>query len=1097
MFINIRSIFFCIVLIILSLSKSHSQNFSPQNAPVVPPSPEASSMGKFCELPVNSYNGTADVKIPIYKIKEGLIDLEINLKYNTSGIKVEEDASWVGLGWSLAASGVITRSIRGLDDFSTYGFYKIPSSQYGCGEGKDTEPDIFDYNFGKYSGKFIIDKPIGQSTGYTIRCASQNNLLIKMINTGGWTVTDADGIVYLFDQTESQEVVYNNYPSGITNTTNQISSWYLSKITGPNGEEIRFEYDTVKPKTEKGYVTYNKYRTLQKTLNNSGGAPISCTQNPPLSTTYSTSTSTVKYENLYLKRIYFTLGAIEFVKDSRSDLKNIETNLPQKLVQIIVSNNNNSIVRKWTFNYTYFSSGSSNPDYLSKRLKLNSVFFQNANSQTIESYSLFYSSLNLPDKNSKDIDYWGYYNGPNNNNSLFFDEANRNPNGEFVKAGILEKIIYPTGGYSKFEFSSNDYSNLDANGDTKIGGGIRIKKISKYDKNDQQSLVEEFEYTKTISGKVVSSGKRMSPERNFFNVKRLEDEWITCAGKSYRVFWDVTYIVKSTGNTLPLGEGGQGNPIGYDLITIHNVDFANNTKHKAILSFNNDEETYTQNYFFPGLPNNIPPLNGYLAKEEVFAIKNNAYSPVKTTIYNYSSINLAQTVAVKFYECFPYTAPTYTFNSSYVTLDSTTENRYDDIDINNAIKKRIEYTYNSQYTSLQSSKLLENNNQWTTIYSYPFDMIASEDPDGVYQNMLSKNQISSIIKTTESKNGTQLKLIKTNYQLDPAGFAKPTSVEVKKSTNVSEIVTRFRQYDDKGNILSISKEDGSKTSYIWGYNKQFPVAKIENANSAEQTIINITSAATISIPKGSLTQNYTLNFTVGRSGNGTITLSFSGSPNSSETAKVLCHVTGSNGYVQDFDLCLGTASGGCSSMPYTLPMNNLQAGNYTLTATMYFQSNLNNGRTVTINYPAIQTSEITASESFYENFESSGTQGNAHTGKGFNNGSYTVNWIRPNARKYVLSYWFRNANVWTYSGEISYTSDSYVLTGGDAYDDVRIHPVDAHMTTYTYEPLVGMTSIIDSKGQTTYYEYDSFQRLILIKDQLGNIVKQFQYNYAQ
>ena len=49
--------------------------------------------------------------------------------------------------------------------------------------------------------------------------------------------------------------------------------------------------------------------------------------------------------------------------------------------------------------------------------------------------------------------------------------------------------------------------------------------------------------------------------------------------------------------------------------------------------------------------------------------------------------------------------------------------------------------------------------------------------------------------------------------------------------------------------------------------------------------------------------------------------------------------------------------------------------------------------------------------------------------------------------------------------------------------------------TYTYKPLVGMTSQTDAKGMTTYYEYDAFQRLKTVKDQNGNILKQTDYHY--
>jgi YD repeat-containing protein len=52
------------------------------------------------------------------------------------------------------------------------------------------------------------------------------------------------------------------------------------------------------------------------------------------------------------------------------------------------------------------------------------------------------------------------------------------------------------------------------------------------------------------------------------------------------------------------------------------------------------------------------------------------------------------------------------------------------------------------------------------------------------------------------------------------------------------------------------------------------------------------------------------------------------------------------------------------------------------------------------------------------------------------------------------------------------------------------------IATYTYTPLVGVTSATDAKGLTTYYEYDSLQRLVNIKDKDGNIVKHTDYHYA-
>lgn len=64
-----------------------------------------------------------------------------------------------------------------------------------------------------------------------------------------------------------------------------------------------------------------------------------------------------------------------------------------------------------------------------------------------------------------------------------------------------------------------------------------------------------------------------------------------------------------------------------------------------------------------------------------------------------------------------------------------------------------------------------------------------------------------------------------------------------------------------------------------------------------------------------------------------------------------------------------------------------------------------------------------------------------------------------------------------------------------ALNSLRSALPDAMITTITYDPLVGATSMTGPNGITTYYEYDNFNRLQMVKDKDGNIVSENKYHY--
>ena len=78
--------------------------------------PDVAAFQKYNALPVNHYTGKVDVNIPIFDIVSGGIKVPISLSYNTGGIKVDQLASSVGLGWNLNAGGSVFRKINDAPD---------------------------------------------------------------------------------------------------------------------------------------------------------------------------------------------------------------------------------------------------------------------------------------------------------------------------------------------------------------------------------------------------------------------------------------------------------------------------------------------------------------------------------------------------------------------------------------------------------------------------------------------------------------------------------------------------------------------------------------------------------------------------------------------------------------------------------------------------------------------------------------------------------------------------------------------------------------------------------------------------------------------
>jgi YD repeat-containing protein len=77
-------------------------------------------------------------------------------------------------------------------------------------------------------------------------------------------------------------------------------------------------------------------------------------------------------------------------------------------------------------------------------------------------------------------------------------------------------------------------------------------------------------------------------------------------------------------------------------------------------------------------------------------------------------------------------------------------------------------------------------------------------------------------------------------------------------------------------------------------------------------------------------------------------------------------------------------------------------------------------------------------------------------------------------------------------------SAAYTTAGNDLVL-LRSQPslLNSQLSTFTYDPLVGMTSSTDPNGIRVKYVYDALGRLDYMKDKDENIVQKTEYRYKQ
>lgn len=489
----------CTIFSVLYLSCLYGQDPFPLEMQITLPSPTAMAFHKAGNTDVSLYSGSASISIPLAAAISKSLSSHVTLNYSaSSGVKVEEMPTWVGLGWTLNAGGSVSRVIRGRVDDGENGYTNLPplppslenvatdpiADEYvtSVGDGtKDGEPDKFFFNAGGMSGSFFIRKD-----GNIMQVPQSDNKIVPIYTTQGqipdgslgislkgsllgFDVIGTDGTVYKFRDYEfsmSRPLGTNSW----TDDTYKMSSWYLTEISHPSH-------------TGKISFTYGQYLTTLVTESVANKIPLNGTFQPSYtrSSTYA----------LRLEKIEHDQGTIIFnTGENRCDFKDDKV-----LSSIEVKNLAGDLLKKYTFDYTYFTANGIVPfddpcetiylggdavnydgDYR-KRLKLDKIVEWDENQANSIVHSSFeYDQLHyLPNRHSKARDHWGYYNGQTSNTTLepaytkymylgLYDgyvyvkggTANREARPNYGKAGMLKKIKYKTGGYTEFFYEGND-----------------------------------------------------------------------------------------------------------------------------------------------------------------------------------------------------------------------------------------------------------------------------------------------------------------------------------------------------------------------------------------------------------------------------------------------------------------------------------------------------------------------------------------------------------------------------------------------------------------------------------------------------------------
>lgn len=925
---------FC-VLLFIELDKQSSiqaQNnlFYPEIQSVIAPSPQATAITKYGDYPVNHNTGLVDMRIPIYNVKSGSLNMPIDISFHASGRMANEVNGVLGMRWVLNAGGVVTRTVHGYpDEWENLTAYSVDHNmipdydllRQSCPDGfiawkndspnsekTDSEFDVFSYVLpsGK-NGKFILKNENGTKKAVQIPFEALKIELEQDSSYyghyGAIKITDTDGTIYNYGDGNASSSYCEHHDSddipGKLGTT--PTGWYLKSIVSADkNDTIQFEYQSIIQ------FSYNWNETVT-TMDRVRDYSVYADFDP-----YDYFGPWF-FENLYelpreisygpgnfmkipvLKSIKFKGGELNFyyghTDDSQTDTNNTF------LQTVILSGEVN---RKFKFN---------------QQLDPNENFIRYLND--FEILSILDNIENLEEKYIFDYyrpstinnepygefserkDWWGYYNSSTANllplksvdfrrtNGRLFEVVNRDighsnvlrdPDFESIKLGMLKSISYPTGGKTEFEYENNYYKIPFLPSLVNLGPGLRIKKVTNKPVNGND-VIKTYKYGENGDGSGymnidLTPGKHTVQERSNMTYWDYLAYGILPYGEEEAGYRIRTYSSEPLINPEDFG----GNIVRYNMVTEYSEtdlqgEYSGKGKNgKTIYEYSQklfDTKQFEiidheYNIDYPKVFADPSSLwkGGKLLAKTVYKMYEEGDVPTLKESYNYTD-----TIHEELWDMPIYRHVSFFVNKKeFQTTDKIPFQYNEEKDYHNntcsvygygfrkyvsgsekiasktieyfdgdGITSTTEYFYDPQYDQLRKEEVTKSDgNKIRFEYEYAFDKMTSplSDMTNVYNKMLNMNMVSIPLSKSQYKidgvNNVFVQSKKTEFYEPFTNIVCPKTEYYKKGDEVEEAILKYHNYDEKGNIIEVSQVDGTHIVYIWGYDKEYPVAKIQN-----------------------------------------------------------------------------------------------------------------------------------------------------------------------------------------------------------------------------------------------------------------------------